>query len=332
METLRPLGKGDTGNVLKMRELLNALVYNVNKLKGDTDGDGLGENIIPENVYPVADGEGGFLAGDLKKVVTPGGPNISLCPPDQYGPDLSFQYITTGEYNYGIGNNIFISLTTGSSNTAFGLSCLNSLVSGRSNSAYGTNALTGLMDGDFNSGVGHAAGGNRHHGNYNSYLGAYAGFTVVEDSITNSTAIGSHSNLTKNNQVVLGDDAIVGLITRGVHINTRTVTTKDATATLTSAEMLAGVLKTTATAAVALTTPTATAIMAELNGGGIGTTFELILDNSASTAGGAVTLTLDASITNQSGTAGDLVVAVGKVRKFELYFTSPTTAIIIKLW
>lgn len=66
MRGLRTLAKGDAGNQFKIRDLINSLVVSVNKLKGDPDGDGLGETTIPANVYPVADGAGGLLAGDVK--------------------------------------------------------------------------------------------------------------------------------------------------------------------------------------------------------------------------------------------------------------------------
>ena len=41
MTRLRPLGRKDTGNQIKTRDLLNSLVLSVNKLKGDLNSDGL---------------------------------------------------------------------------------------------------------------------------------------------------------------------------------------------------------------------------------------------------------------------------------------------------
>jgi len=103
----------------------------------------------------------------------------------------------------------------------------------------------------------------------------------------------------------------------------------DSTGTVTPAKMLRGVIKCSSTTAVAMTTPTATAISALITGAGQGTNFELIIDNSASTVSGTVTLTLDGSITVGTGvlTGGNtLTVANGTIGKFVFYFISTTAA------
>ena len=313
MKTLRPLGVGDTGNVLKMRDLLNALVYNVNKLKGDEDGDGLGENIIPANVYPVSDGEGGFVEGAI--IIK--GSNTRI---GKY--DINLPVVDTGE------SNILIKAGEAPVNTG---------VSGSGNIVIGGMALD--VPGDNNIHIGHHAGALVLGETQNICIGlAAGGSSSGQQAVEHSIAIGNSARTTKNFQTYIGQgpNAISAvpteMVLRGTIINNVGRINKNSSITLTADECLSGVIATTSVSAVNLTLPSAADLIAVLNAGNIGTTFKLILDNSASTAGGAVTLTLDASITNQSGVAGDLVVAVGKVRKFEFYFTSVTTAIIVKIW
>lgn len=313
MKTLRPLGVGDTGNVLKMRDLLNSLVYNVNKLKGDKDGDGLGENIIPENVYPVSDGEGGFIEGAI--IIK--GSNTRI---GKY--NINLPVVDTGEHN------ILIKAGEAPVNTG---------VSGSGNIVIGGMALD--VPGDDNIHIGRHAGALVLGKTQNICIGlAAGGSSSGQQAVEYSIAIGNSARTTKNFQTYIGQgpNAVSAvpteMVLRGTIINNVGRINKNSSITLTADECLSGVIVTTSTSAVNLTLPSAADLIAVLNAGDIGTTFKLILDNSASTSSGAVTLTLDASITNQSGVASDLVVPIGKVRKFEFYFTSITKAIIVKLW
>ena len=124
------------------------------------------------------------------------------------------------------------------------------------------------------------------------------------------------------------------MITRGVHINTHSVTEKNATATLTAAECLSGVITSTSAAAVALTLPSAADLIAVLNGGGQGTTFELIIDNSS--GANSVTITPSATIaaiTSPFTVTNPMIVTTAqKVGCFKFYFISSTAAVITRVW
>lgn len=126
------------------------------------------------------------------------------------------------------------------------------------------------------------------------------------------------------------DNTTNGSITVPNVIRLHTPAVVNASVTLSAANMLAGVVATTATSAVAFTTPTATAIAALIPGCAKGTAFDLIFDNSASSSSGAITITLDGSITvvNPAIITGGatLTLAVGTTGKFSFYFTSATTA------
>ena len=160
-----------------------------------------------------------------------------------------------------------------------------------------------------------------------------AGATGQVD-VNGSIAIGGQAYTTKNLQSVFGEINVIEFISRGVHINTRKTTAKDATATLTAAECLAGVITSTSAAAVALTLPSAADLIAVLNGGGQGTTFELIIDNSA--GANSVTITPSATIaaiTSPFTVTNPMIVTTAqKVGCFKFYFTSATSAIVSRVW
>lgn len=109
---------------------------------------------------------------------------------------------------------------------------------------------------------------------------------------------------------------------------------KPITATLSAAETLAGVITSTSAAAVTLTLPTATSIAGIIPGVGVGTTFDLFIDNSA--GANPVTIAVGTGITKTTPaiTGGDsLAVAVAnKVGLFRFYFTSGTTANIFRIF
>ncbi len=113
-----------------------------------------------------------------------------------------------------------------------------------------------------------------------------------------------------------------------------TLVAKNVTATLSAAEVLGGYITSTSAAAVALTTPTATAIGALIPGIARGVTVDLYIDNSA--GANTITLTLDGSITAPAGaiTGGNTltVTTTHKVGLFRLYFTSTTAAVIYRIF
>jgi hypothetical protein len=108
----------------------------------------------------------------------------------------------------------------------------------------------------------------------------------------------------------------------------------NSTGNISAANMLAGVITSTSAAATTLTTPTATAIAAQIPGCAQGTAFDLIIDNSAGAS--TVTLALDASITvvNPAIITGGatLTLATLTTGKFSFYFTSGTTAKVYRVY
>lgn len=106
----------------------------------------------------------------------------------------------------------------------------------------------------------------------------------------------------------------------------------NSTGTATVVQMLGGVITSTSAAATSITTPTATAILAAIQGGAVGTAFNLVVDNSQ--GANTITIVLDGSITAPVGaiTGGNTltVTTTHKVGIFKIYFTSPTTAVIFR--
>ncbi len=123
------------------------------------------------------------------------------------------------------------------------------------------------------------------------------------------------------------------LLKDGSLITRPTAAAINVTGNATAAQMLGGAITSTSAAAVAITTPTATAIMALISGGGIGTQFDLAIDNSQ--GANTVTLTLDASITAPVGavTGGNTltITTTHKVGIFRFYFTGATTAVVYRI-
>ena len=315
METLRPLGKGDTGNVLKMRELLNALVYNVNKLKGDSDGDGLGENLIPANFYPVSDGEGGFVEGAI--IIK--GSNTRI---GKY--DINLPVVDTGEHN------ILIKAGEAPVNTG---------VSGSGNIVIGGMALD--VPGENNIHLGHHAGALVLGKNLNICIGlAAGGSSSGQQAVEHSIAIGNSARTTKNFQTYIGQgpNAVSAvpteMVLRGTIINNVGKINKNSSTTLTADECLSGVIASTSVSAVTLTLPLAADLIAVLNAGMQGTTFDLVIDNS--TGANSVTITPSATITAITSpftiTNPMIVTTAQKVGCFKFYFTSDTTAIVARVW
>ena len=337
---------------------LNEVTEVVNKFLG-LDGDGNGD-FIPENVYPVSDGEGGFLAGKIEvyeypKMLTLIGEGIAtgIIASNNFpnfrnaifiGKDVAsiasdptniHSCIIIGNYAATRGNNFSYSVIIGDAacqGESSGADAPYSVLIG------GSALQNGCLD--YNVAVGFNAGSVSKAGYNNVFLGA--GATSIHDNPEDCIVIGSSASVNKNRQVVLGR-APFGqydthfpkeLVTRGVHINTCVPTAKNSTATLTEAECLSGVITSTSAAAVALTLPSAADLIAVLNGGGQGTTFELIIDNSA--GANSVTITPSATIaaiTSPFTVTNPMIVTTAqKVGCFKFYFTSATSAIVSRIW
>lgn len=109
---------------------------------------------------------------------------------------------------------------------------------------------------------------------------------------------------------------------------------KNETATLTAAEMLSSVITSTSAAATALTTPTAEAVMALIPGGAAGTSFDLMIDNSAGAS--TVTLTLGTGFTVSTpaitGGATLTVSTANAIALFRFIYTSATAAKVYRIF
>lgn len=131
------------------------------------------------------------------------------------------------------------------------------------------------------------------------------------------------------NGEILSNSVDKNIITNGNFIiQCPTPTAINSTNNITAAQMIGGVITSTSVAATTLTTPTATAIMALIPGGGRGTQFDLIIDNSAGAS--TVTLALDASIAviTPAITGGNTLTVTtdNDVALFRFYFISATAA------
>jgi hypothetical protein len=105
----------------------------------------------------------------------------------------------------------------------------------------------------------------------------------------------------------------------------------NATATLTAAQVATGYITVTSATAVALTLPTGTLLGGYL-GATQGTSFDLYIDNTASTSVGIVTVVvatngiLSTAAADTPGSFGDLTIAVGAtgLARFTIMFSSAT--------
>lgn len=105
----------------------------------------------------------------------------------------------------------------------------------------------------------------------------------------------------------------------------------NATATATAAQLATGLVTSTSAAATAITFPTAASLLSAL-GAARGSSFDLIVDNSA----GANTVTMTPSATITAATAvitggATLTVASGATGIFRIYFASTTVARVYRI-
>ena len=254
--------------------------------------------------------------------------------------DLVVDKTTSDGFNVAIGEDALSELTGGVGNIAIGEDALKNtdhtlITGGSSNIGIGNNTGSAITIGEANICIGGNAGSaTTLSEKYNNlFIGYNCGITGSQLGVNNSIALGYENFTTKNNQVVLGNSSVIETVTRGVHINTHTKTAKNVTATLTAAECLAGVITSTSVAAVNLTLPAASSVYSVL-AGGQGTTFELIIDNSA--GANSVTITPSATIaaiTSPFTVTNPMIVTTAqKVGCFKFYFISSTAAVITRVW
>jgi hypothetical protein len=162
----------------------------------------------------------------------------------------SLASLTTGQQNTAVGNEaMFTNLTgnsntavgsgalytsTGSSNTAFGSSALTANSTGATNTAVGNAALVSNSTGNNNVAMGEAASNQNTTGSNNTAIGYRTGRNVspslttmsgttflganansTANGVSNSTALGSEAQVTKSDQVVIGNISVTETLLNG---------------------------------------------------------------------------------------------------------------------
>jgi hypothetical protein len=142
---------------------------------------------------------------------------------------------TTGSRNTAIGSLALYSNLSGNTNTATGFQALFSNNTGISNNAFGFNALYNNTTGLYNNAFGEGALYSNISGDGNTAFGDHAGYsnsvdletmtnstfigfgtTSTLDGITNSMALGNAAQVTKSNQVVIGNTGVTETLLRGL--------------------------------------------------------------------------------------------------------------------
>ncbi|RPI28698.1 MAG: hypothetical protein EHM61_04165 [Acidobacteria bacterium] len=114
----------------------------------------------------------------------------------------------TGYYNSAFGRSAGAANTTGQSNSFFGHFAGDSNISGNENSAFGASAGAGNNMGSTNTFVGARSGQLNTEESNNTFIGAYAeldpGSSPAINPVTNVTAIGYRSYVSRSNSLILG--------------------------------------------------------------------------------------------------------------------------------
>jgi hypothetical protein len=151
---------------------------------------------------------------------------------------------TTGYQNVANGSAALYDNTTGYLNTANGVNALTYNIGGIYNTADGADTLYSNTTGNYNTASGYFALYSNVGGNYNTAIGSQAGYngspllqTMTNSTflgyganssangITNSMALGNGAQVTKSNQVVIGNTSVTETLLRGnVGIGTTTPT------------------------------------------------------------------------------------------------------------
>ena len=117
---------------------------------------------------------------------------------------------TSATQNTANGYKVLYLNTTGAQNTAIGMSALSNNATGSYNTAGGRYALLFNDAGYENTAFGADAGSNAHANNYCSFFG-YDADQAANTNFINSTAIGSTSRITANNQVRIGNSNVTSI-------------------------------------------------------------------------------------------------------------------------
>ena len=128
---------------------------------------------------------------------------------------------TTCAGTIAVGGHVLENLTTSHDNIGIGDNALRALITGPENTAVGYGSLLSITSGTHNVGFGFSAGISQLTGDDNTYLGSSAN-TSLTTGITNSTALGANSVVTKSNQVVLGGSFVTEVFAPGTIVASET--------------------------------------------------------------------------------------------------------------
>jgi hypothetical protein len=147
---------------------------------------------------------------------------------------------------------------------------------------------------------------------------------VVASGDITCNDLASTGNITCAGDITCKDLTSSGIVasTSSQVIGKATVKTTDEAATLTAAEVIGGIIKSTPTANIDITLPAAADLLALVPGAVVGTTVKFKVVNCAAATYG-ITLVASTSITN-GGIAAHLVVAPATAASFEIVFTNVT--------
>ena len=147
---------------------------------------------------------------------------------------------------------------------------------------------------------------------------------VTADGDINCNDLTTTGNIACTGDITCNDLTSSGIVasTYSQVIGKATVTVKEAneTGTLTAAEVIGGIVKSTPGAAISITLPGADELLALVPGAVVGTTVKFKVVNCAATTH-SITLAASGTITN-GGVADHLVVAPATAASFEIVFTN----------
>lgn len=156
------------------------------------------------------------------------------------------------------------------------------------------------------------------------------------ESITTTGNITCSGNIACANVTASGDITCNDLTSSGIVASTSsqvigkaTVNEANETGTLTAAEVIGGIVKSTPTGNISITLPGADDLLALVPGAVVGTTVKFKVVNCA--ASNSITLAASDSITN-GGIDAHLVVDAATAASFEIVFTNVTDSVAAKLY
>ena len=176
---------------------------------------GTNDSILADNIF-MGRGTGNFTMGPgsakymgkKNTVIGPGSlPNATTAYLNTSMGWENLKNCTTCAGSIAMGGHVLENLIESHDNIGIGDQVMRNLLSGPENTGTGYSVFLNLLNGTRNYGGGYGAGGSLISGEYNTFLGAVAN-TSLTTGLTNSTALGANSVVTKSNQVVLGGSGV----------------------------------------------------------------------------------------------------------------------------